>query len=114
MVIELERQDGVCVLRVKGRFVTGADLDYVRVKADEIKSQNCGRMLADLREVSAIGSMGIGFLVGIYTSVTKTPGGRFVLIEPIRRVREALDLTRLTTVIPMAPDFESGLAALTA
>jgi anti-anti-sigma factor len=114
MVIELERQDEVCVLRVKGRFVTGADLEYVRSKADEIKRQSCSRMLADLREVTAIGSMGIGFLVGIYTSITKTPGGRFVLIEPTRRVLEALELTRLTTVIPMAPDFESGLAALRA
>jgi anti-anti-sigma factor len=114
MVIELELQDGVCVLRVKGRFVTGADLDYVHSRADYIKSHNCGRMLVDLREVTAIGSMGIGFLVGIYTSITKNPGGRFILVEPTRRVREALELTRLTTVIPMVADFEFGLGVLRA
>lgn len=112
MIIEIERQDGVCILRLKGRFVTGADLDHVRAKADEIKSQNCGKMLADLREVTAIGSMGIGFLVGIYTSVTKNPGGRFVLVGLHRRVREALDLTRLSAIIPIAGDIASGLVAL--
>jgi anti-anti-sigma factor len=112
MVIEIEQQDDVCILRLNGRFVTGKDLEYVRSKADEIKSKACGKVLADLREVTAMGSMGIGFLVGIYTSVTKTPSGRFVLVGAVPRVREVLDLTRLSTVIPMADDLPSGLAGL--
>src|SRR5258706_7057636 len=112
MVIDFEHQNEVCVLRLKGRFVTGADLDYVRTKTDDIKSHNCARMLVDLRELTAIGSMGIGFLVGLYASVMKSAGGRYVLVDPTPRGREALHLTRLTTVIPMAADVASGLAAL--
>ena len=112
MLIEIERQNGVCVLRIKGSLVAGTDPDYLRVKAAEIKSENCNKVLADLRELLSIGSTGIGFLVGIYTSVTKSPGGRFVLVSPSRRVREVLDITRLSTVLPSAPDIASGLAAL--
>ena len=112
MVIDFEHQQDVFVLRVAGRFVTGADSDYVRRKTDEIKSHNCAKMLVDLHDVTAIGSMGIGFLVGMYVSVTKTPGGRFVLVNPSPRVREALQLTRLTTVIPMVADLPSALAVL--
>ena len=112
MTIELDRDDEVCVVRVKGRFVTGADQDYMRRKADEIKSQHCPRVLVDVRDVTAIGSMGIGFLVSVYASVTKNDGGRFVLVEAGQRVQEALTVTRLSTVIPMAADSVSGLAVL--
>lgn len=112
MIIEIERQDDFCIMRLKGRFVTGADLDYVHTQAEQIKSHNCGKLLADLGEVNAIGSMGIGFLVGIYTSITKSPGGRFMLVNPSRRVREVLDLTLLSKIIPIAADLEAGLAAV--
>ena len=69
-------------------------------------------VLVDLREVSAIGSMGMGFLVGLYISITKNSAGRFVLAGANSRVREVLSLTRLNTVIPQAADFVSGLAEL--
>jgi len=112
MLIEVERQSDVCVLRLKGSLVTGTDPEYLQAKAAEIKSKNCNKVLADLRELLSIGSTGIGFLVGIYTSVTKSPGGRFVLVSPSRRVREVLDLTRLSTVIPLVEDIASGEAAM--
>lgn len=112
MLIEIEGQNDVCVLRLAGSLVTGTDPDYLRIKAVEVKSTNCNKVLTDLRELVSIGSTGIGFLVGVYTSVTKNPDGRFVLVSPSRRVREVLDLTRLSTVIPMVSDMASGLAAM--
>lgn len=112
MLIELERQDDVCVLRLTGSLVTGTDPEYLRAKAAEIKSQSCNKLLADLRELLSIGSTGFGFLVSLYTSVTKNSGGRFVLVGANRRVGEVLVLTRLSTVIPMVADVASGLATL--
>jgi len=58
--------------------------------------------------------MGIGFLVGLYTSVMRSPEGRFVLAGATARVREVLALTRLDSVIPQAVDVAAGLAALRA
>jgi anti-anti-sigma factor len=113
MLIEIEHGDEVCVLRLTGHFRSGEDLGYVRDKADEIRSHNCKKMLADLRELQSIGSMGMGFVVGVYTSVTKRAGGgRFMLVGANQRVREVLDITRLSTIIPLAADLPSGLAAL--
>ena len=112
MLVEIEHQDGICILRLKGRFVTGADRDYLCERTEEIKSQSCTRVLADFREVPYIDSTGIGFVVGLYTSITKNMGGRFVLVGAGPRVAEVLHLTRLNTVIPMATDMEGGLAAL--
>ena len=113
LLIEVEHRDDVCILHLKGRVVTNADPELVHA-LDEIKSRNCYRLLVDLRDVLMIGSTGIGFLVGLYTSITKIPGGRFVLVGPNQRVRDVLDLTRLSTIIQLAPAMASGLAALQA
>jgi anti-anti-sigma factor len=110
--IELERQEDVCILTLKGRLSTGTDPEQLQAKADEVKRQGLSKVLVDLRELAAIGSTGIGFVVGIYTSVIRNPAGRFVLVGANSRVREVLDLTRLNMVLPMAGNVASGLAML--
>ena len=110
--IEIEHKDEVCVLHLSGYFLSGEDPKYARDKADEIMNHDCHKMLADLRELKSIGSLGIGFVVGVYVSVTKRTGGRFVLVGPNQHVRAILDLTGLNTIIPMAAGTASGLSAL--
>jgi anti-anti-sigma factor len=111
MLIEVRQKGEICLLRCEGSFVTGADSEYLRAKQDEIKGANYKKVLVDFSEVSDIGSAGIGFIVGVYTS-TKNSGGRFVLVGLQPRVREVLDLTRVSTVIPLAADIASGLVTL--
>jgi anti-anti-sigma factor len=69
-------------------------------------------VLADFSQVSYIDSTGIGFLIGIYTSILKNSAGRFVLANLNRRVRDVLELTRLANVIPIYPSLDSALVAL--
>jgi anti-anti-sigma factor len=112
MLIDIEQSDRVCILHCKGRFVAGPAMEYMQTKMDEIKRLACTRVLADFQDVTAIGSMGVAFIVGAYTSVVRKPGGRFVLAALSPSVRHVLDLTRLSTVIPLASDLASGLAIL--
>ena len=112
MLIELQQQDDVFILRFQGRIATGADLEYLSTKLEEIRNRRSDKVLADFSGVSSIGSTGLGFVVGVYTSVVKVPGGRFVLVGANHRVREVLDLTRLSTIIPLAEDMKAGLAVL--
>jgi len=112
MLIKIERQDDVCVLHLSGRFATGADIEYLRAKSDEIRSFNCAKVLVDLSEVPSMGSTAIGFVVGIYSSVMKNPGGRFVMVGAAPRVREVFELTRLSDVIPSSSDVPNGMAIL--
>jgi anti-anti-sigma factor len=112
MLIEVNQIDDVCLLRFEGRFTTGTDPEYLRAKTEELKQLGCQKVLADFREVPSVGSTAIGFLVAIYSSVTKLPDGRFVLVGAQPRVREVLDLTRLSSILPMAGDMASGMAAL--
>jgi anti-anti-sigma factor len=113
MFIELQQQyDGLCILHCEGSLVPGPEMDYLQTKLDEIKRLACARLAIDFQDVIAIGSMGVTWIVGAYASVTRRPGGRFVLTGVNRHVRQVLDLTRLSTVIPLAPDLASGLAIL--
>ena len=112
MRIEFSQNGDVCVLRFEGRFTTGFDPEFLRSKSEELKQQACTKVLVDFRDVVSVGSTAIGFLVAIYSSVTKNPEGRFVLVGAQPRVREVLDLTRLSSILPMASDLDSGMAAL--
>ncbi|HUA19843.1 MAG TPA: STAS domain-containing protein [Bryobacteraceae bacterium] len=114
MTIDIEHSDGICILRCKGRLASGPELEYMQARLEHIKVIACRRLLADFSEVSSIGSMGVGFLVAVFTSVMRNGGGRFILTGVQPFVRQVLEITRLDTVIPMARDVASGLETLSA
>ena len=112
--IEPREQAGVYVLRCRGRFVPGADREYLDGKLEELGHSCAISALADFGEVSSIGSTGVSFVVGVYSLIVKIRGGRFVLVGANHRVREVLDLTGLGSVIQFAEDMAGGLATLLA
>ena len=112
MFIDIEQHDRYCILRCKGRFVAGPEMEYMQTKMDDIKRLACNKVLADFQEVTAVGSMGVAFIVGVYTSVIRKPCGRFVLAGAGPQVRHVLELTGLHAIIPQTSDLESGLAVL--
>ena len=114
MLVEFEQRGDICILRLHGRFATGQDSAYLRAKTEEIKNAGYKKVLADFSQVSYIDSTGIGFLIGIYTSILKNATGRFVLANLNRRVRDVLELTRLANVIPIYPTEDTALGALEA
>jgi anti-sigma B factor antagonist len=111
LAIETDHNSGICTVRISGTLRSGADDDYVQAKGQEIKAMGCTRLLVDIRELHATGSSGMGFFVGLYTSLTRA-GGRMVLAGPSKLVREVLNLTRLSTVIPIVDDVAAGKAFL--
>ena len=90
MFIDIEQHDRYCILRCKGRFVAGPEMDYMQTKMDEIKRLACIKLLADFQEVTAVGSMGVAFIVGVYTSVIRKACGRFVLVGAGPRATQGL------------------------
>src|SRR5271166_4388103 len=112
MHVDLEFRGDVCIIRLRGRFATGQDKSYLRDKTNEIKASGLTKILGDFSDVSYIDSTGIGFLIGVYTSIIKSQDGMFVLAGVNHRVREVLELTRLTTIFSTYPDEASALEAL--
>ena len=114
MLVEFEYRGDICVLRLEGRFATGQDSLYLHTKAEELKTSGYVKILVDFSRVDYVDSTGIGFLIGIYTSVTRSATGRFVLCSLNRRVREVLELTRLANVMPIYPNADAANEALQA
>jgi anti-sigma B factor antagonist len=112
MLVEFESRGDVCILRLHGRFATGQDSVYLRGRIEELKGLGASKVLADFSQVDYIDSTGMGFLIGIYTSVIKNPGGRFVLCNLNRRVREVLELTRLANVMSIYANEDAAMRAL--
>jgi anti-sigma B factor antagonist len=110
MKVHFETAGDICTLRLEGRFATGQDSEYLRVKTEELKKAGCRHIIADFSKVSYIDSTGIGFLIAIYTSVLRDRG-EFVLSAPNRRVRDVLDLTKLSSILTL---YENEAAARTA
>ncbi|MGH9661238.1 MAG: STAS domain-containing protein [Bryobacteraceae bacterium] len=103
----------ICVVRFRGRFVTGVDIDYLRQRADELKGTGCRKIVADFSGVPYLDSTGIGFIVYLYTTLAKS-GGRLVLACPGARVKQVLELTRLHTILMAYDDEASAVAAMRA
>jgi|SRR5579871_1247176 len=112
MVVELDFAGDICTVRIKGRFATGRDADYLRQKTDEIKNSGCRRVLADFKDVPYIDSTGIGFLIGVYTSIVRIENGRFAMANVNPHIQEVLRVTRLLNIFSVYPDETSAREAL--
>ena len=112
MLVDFEYRGDICILRLEGRFATGQDSLYLHTKAEELKSSGYIKILVDFARVDYVDSTGIGFLIGIYTSVKKSPLGQFALANASRRVRDVLELTRLAQIIPIYPSEAAALEVL--
>lgn len=113
MFIEIRQPyDGFCILHCEGAFVPGPDMQYMEARLDDVRKLAYTRLLVDFQSVTAIGSVGVTFILAAWRSVAQRPGGRFMLTGVIPRVRLVLDLTGISTAVPLAADLATGLAIL--
>ena len=67
LTLEIERTDNVAIVRCHGQLVSGlTGVLYSNVRP---LISNSKRVVLDMSEITAIDSMGLGTLVGLYTSV---------------------------------------------
>ena len=95
LTLEIEQTDGVTLVRCRGYLISGlADRLHAKVRP---MIPDRKRIVLDLSEVVWMDSMGLGTLVGLYTSA-KGAGCELELLKIGKRVRELLGLTRLLDV----------------
>ena len=95
LTIAIERTDDVTIVRCHGQIVSDVSNGlYSRVRP-MIPATN--RIVLDLSDVTRMDSMGLGALVGLYTSA-RAAGCELQLLNIGKRVRELLGLTNLLSV----------------
>jgi anti-sigma B factor antagonist len=112
MRLESEIRDGVNILRLKGRFVTGSEAELASAKTS-LQEAGVARAIVDLRGVPYIDSTGLAFVVELHKTLQKR-GGQLVLANVNPRVREVLAMTRISEVVPAFDDEDAAVAALRA
>lgn len=107
---ERKRAGAVLILELRGRLTLGhgsAPLDEALQRRIADGEQ---ALLLDVGSVTHIDSQGIASLVRGWTSIRRR-GGRLKLLRLGGRVRQVLELTRLTTVIESFDDEQAALCS---
>jgi|SRR5580658_2984407 anti-anti-sigma factor len=110
MRLESQIHDGVCVLRLQGRFVTGSDAELLSAQ-NSLKDIGIAKAVIDLRAVPYIDSTGLAFVVELHKSLANR-GGQLFLAGANQRVREVLEMTRIGEIVPLFEDVEEAETAL--
>jgi anti-sigma B factor antagonist len=108
--IETKTQDGVKVVKLRGRLSMGPPLDRFNATMAEFVKQGEFKIILDLEEVPTIDSSGIGMFVRYLTSC-KQGGGAIRLLKPSKFTVQTLKMVGLlnlfTTFDELAPAIAS-------
>jgi anti-anti-sigma factor len=97
---QIHQAGSVWVLALEGKLVLGAPSNEFRSTiADLIKAGN-QLIVLNFKGVPYADSAGIGALAYNFSNI-KAAGGRLVVAEAQQAVREVMDVTRLSQLIPM-------------
>jgi anti-sigma B factor antagonist len=88
-------------------------LGEVEVKFTGYCSGEGNRVIVDLSSVDFLASIGIRLLTANAKSLS-TRGGKLVLLAPQPQVKEVLDITGISPIIPIFMELEAAEAALSA
>jgi anti-sigma B factor antagonist len=102
--------DGIMVLDLRGRITLGPETEAVRTKLKDLLSAGQNQIILNLGEVTYLDSVGLGTLIGGYTS-TSNSGGDLKLLHLPRGVQQLLQVTRLSTVFEIYEDLHAAVAS---
>jgi len=109
--IEVKTQDGVKVVKLKGRLCMGPPLDRFNSTMTELLGQGQNKIILDLEEVPTIDSSGIGMLVRHLTSAKQT-GGAIRLHKPSKFTVQTLKMVGLLNLFSTYEELPEAIASL--
>ncbi len=106
-----ERSVGsVTLLDISGHVTLSDGADQIRDKIKSVLQEGKRLILINLAQVSYMDSAGLGELVQAYSTVSKQ-GGALKLLNPTKRLRDLLVITKLATVFPTFDDEAAAVAS---
>lgn len=108
MEIERQQEGDATVVVVRGVIKLGESAKTFSSFLGEVLDEGSSPVLIDLEGIDHVDSTGLGELVG-YLQRFEEQGRRLAFINPARRLRKLLALTRLDELVPI---YESRTAAI--
>jgi anti-sigma B factor antagonist len=114
MQLEQRIVDTVAIIKVTGDITLSKGGDVLlKDKVQSLLHQGHTNLLIDLSEVSYVDSAGLGELVQTYVTA-KNRGGRLRLLNPTKRLKDLLVVTKLLTVFESYDNEAAALASFQA
>ncbi|PIE53153.1 anti-anti-sigma factor [Candidatus Fermentibacteria bacterium] len=111
MKIKEEMKDGIKVIRLSGKVISGPDLMKLKTVFQTAVNNESGNVLLDLGGVSWMDSSGLGVLVGGHTSISRI-GGKIAILNATRKIHELFIITKLITIFETFTDESEALESL--
>jgi anti-sigma B factor antagonist len=108
--LEIKTQNGVKVVKLKGRLCMGAPLDRFNTDMTEILANGENKIVLDLSEMPMIDSSGIGSLMRHLTAARKG-GGAICLYKPTTFTLQSLKLVSLLNLFTVFDDMPTAVAS---
>ena len=99
--------DEVVVLDARGRITLGAETENLRQRISAIIGAGRKCIVLDLGNVDYIDSAGLGILAASSASARRA-GGQLKLVNLTKRVRDLLQITRLSTLFEVYDSVEKA------
>jgi anti-sigma B factor antagonist len=114
MQLEQRIVDNVAIIKVIGDITLSKGGDVLlKDKVQSLLHQGYTNLLIDLSGVSYVDSAGLGELVQTYVTA-KNRGGRLRLLNPTKRLKDLLVVTKLLTVFDSYDNEAAALASFQA
>jgi len=107
------RQAGaVTIVDMRGRIVLGQESASLRSLVSDLLSQGHNQILLNFAHVDYIDSSGVGYLVGVFTTV-RSQKGELKLLNPTKTVQELMHKTKLDTIFDIKDNEAAALGSFT-
>jgi anti-sigma B factor antagonist len=103
----------VTVVAIGGRLSAGDAVTQLRAVLTPILDGGNGRLVLDLSDLRYMDSSGIEELIGTFQTLRSRNGG-LRLLKPNSKVKELLDLTKLSDVLGVVDDEDAAISGLLA
>lgn len=96
------------VLVLSGNPLTQPDFDLLIERVEELIDENKSNMILDLAGIKVLNSLGINTLIRIFTKC-RNHGGDLYIVNISDKINQVLLLTKLNTVLNIAPSVQTAV-----
>ena len=102
--------DGVTIVDLSGRITLGEGNVILQNTVRDLVDKGNKKILLNLGNVNYIDSSGIGALVRTHTTI-RSQGGELKLVNPSKRIRDLLQITKLYSLFDVKDDETTALGS---
>lgn len=111
MKIKEEIKDGIKVIKLSGKVISGPDLMDLKTVFQTAVNNEVGNVLLDLGGVTWMDSSGLGVLVSGHTSISRV-GNRMAILNATKKIHELFIITKLITIFETFTEEDKALESL--